>query len=631
MILRVKAGRYMADLHIETEGDRWVLKFGYSKPLIDEIKAMEGARWDPERRCWTVPQSQRNQYALDYLACKEPFKHYKTPLEGTPRRALREHQVEMFKHVITRRHSILACDMGTGKTLVAIEAMEWAKEKWNIPDHLFWYVGPVSGVVAVGRELIKWNCTIKPMMFTYDGLVSECKTYSGAAPRMIILDESSKLKTPTSQRSQVAKHIAEAIRSESGFESIVVEMTGTPAPKSPADWWHQAEVACPGFLREGTLEKFKRRLCVIENRESMAGGSYPHLVGWKDDPRKCDKCGMTVADERHWSSTIPGPQNHTFVPSVDEVSLLYSRLKGLVLIKFKKDCMELPAKTYEIIKVKPTVETLRVAKHIVDTNGKAVTALGRLRELSDGFQYEDVKVDLECCPACKGEKVTLNRVRDESIIETPNNYAELYKEEMGPCHFCAGTGEVDKMERQTKIVGSPKDAVFKELLDAYEENGRFIVWGGFTGTIDRLTDMAQKEGWCVLRIDGRGYHGFDPLGDPIEPTELLDAMDASNPRRAELLEKHEKVCVVAHPLAGGMGLTFTMSAIALYYSNDFSGEARIQSEDRAYRLGMDNRGYRIVDLIHLKSDQVVLDNLQKKRKLQDLTMGELNDALTGII
>jgi len=68
----------------------------------------------------------------------------------------------------------------------------------------------------------------------------------------------------------------------------------------------------------------------------------------------------------------------------------------------------------------------------------------------------------------------------------------------------------------------------------------------------------------------------------------------------------------------------------LFYSNDFDGEARMQAEDRIHRIGMDkNRGALIVDLIHLPTDELVLKNLKLKKKLQNLTMGELDDAFAN--
>jgi len=621
--MKVRAGRFMVELTLTDEGQHWACKFGYNKILIAEIKAMQGARWDPARKCWTIAKSQRNQFALDYLAGNNPFKRYDLQLSGEPTRSLMDHQYDMYRHAITRQHSVLACEMGTGKTLVAIEAMEWAVRQWDTPDNLIWYVGPVSGVVAVRLELKKWSCKHIPEMYTYDKLVSMMKTRSGKAPQILILDESSKLKTPTSQRTQVCMAIANAMRNEHG-NSLLIEMTGTPAPKTPVDWWSQCEIACPGFIREGEVGKFRNRLCRVEMSEGLAG-TYPRMLGWLDDSKKCSVCCKYESDPVHYE----GAGTHKYIPSVNEVEKLYERLQGLVMVKYKKDCLDLPEKIYDIIRAKPTVDMLRASKIIVNTSGKAVTALGRLRALSDGFQYQEIKIGEEVCPACEGTKVVTKMVRDESIIETPNNYAELFKESTGECEFCHGKGTVDKTERKALDVGSPKDKVFKDLLDEYDDCGRFIVWCGFTGTIDRVVNLALAEGWTVLRIDGRGYVPFDNVRNNIDSDDLLAAMDGSNPRRKDLSSEYPKLAVVAQPKAGGMGLTLTMSPIALYYSNDFSGEARMQSEDRGHRAGMDtNRGYRIVDLIHLKSDEVVLENLKKKRKLQDMTMGELTEAMT---
>ena len=95
---------------------------------------------------------------------------------------------------------------------------------------------------------------------------------------------------------------------------------------------------------------------------------------------------------------------------------------------------------------------------------------------------------------------------------------------------------------------------------------------------------------------------------------------------------YDRICVVGHPQAGGMALTLTASPTELYYSNSFNGEARSQSEDRFHRIGMDeNRGGLILDIIHLKTDQIVLDNLKLKRKLETMSMGQLQEALNETV
>jgi SNF2 family DNA or RNA helicase len=42
---------------------------------------------------------------------------------------------------------------------------------------------------------------------------------------------------------------------------------------------------------------------------------------------------------------------------------------------------------------------------------------------------------------------------------------------------------------------------------------------------------------------------------------------------------------VANPQAGGTGLTLTAANTAIYFSNSFSLEERLQSEDRCHRIG----------------------------------------------
>jgi len=73
-----------------------------------------------------------------------------------------------------------------------------------------------------------------------------------------------------------------------------------------------------------------------------------------------------------------------------------------------------------------------------------------------------------------------------------------------------------------------------------------------------------------------------------------------------------------------MSLTLVEARMAVYWSNSWKPEYRVQSEDRIHRKGMDeNLGCTIVDLIHLPSDDRVLDVIRANRKLELMTMGEV--------
>ena len=639
--IKLRSGKYMipgtltrGNSQDNRSNNRVFITFPYSKPLIEEVKTFEGRKWHGfddknPRKVWSFPICQRNQFKIDYLTGENPYAPYDAPLIGIPpiRECLRDHQVEMLQFVLTRRHCILAGEMGTGKSLVAIEAMDYMNLTYNIKGYESWYVGPRSGVKAVGRELLKWNAALRPRMFTYNKMVQELKSWvpGRPAPRIVIFDESSHLKTPTTQRSQQAQWLADSIRQEWGRDSLIVEMTGSPAPKSPVDWWKQCEISCPGFIKEGNVHIFKRGLSLIEERQGITG-TYPHMITWYDDEKKCIKCGEYKEHECHNFNS--NNYDHIYSPSINEIERLYKRMKGLVLVVWKKDCLDLPEKQYEILKIKPTPAILRAAKLIKSKATKAITALTLLRELADGFQYEDIELDeLIPCENCDGTGTVAVPIYDYDKYDMQTAAAVPQNVEFKDvsCSRCGGSANVARTVRTTNATSSPKDQVFRDLLEEHSDIGRFVVWGGFTGTLDRLIVLCHSEGWATLRVDGDGYVGRSAEGAPIDSDTLLSAMDRSHPDYEKLREQYPKVCFVGHPQAGGMALTLTASPTALYYSNSFNGEARIQSEDRIHRMGMDeNKGARIIDLVMLPSDRLVLNNLLEKKKLQTLSMGDMN-------
>lgn len=639
--IKVRAGRFLMPLELEDNGKRIIVRFKYNKKLLEIIKTFEGRRWHPDDKYWSIANTSRNQFQLAYLqwqankALPNPYERYDYYLDGISEgrsdfipseRPLYDHQLDMVVHGLAVRQGIWACEMGTGKTLAAIELIERVQ-----PEGEVWYVGPKSGVTAVSRELIKWKCKYKPRMLTYEGLKKVINNWldDKPAPQIVIFDESSRIKTPTAQRSIAAKHLADSIRQDWPDNGYIILMSGTPAPRTPVDWWMQCEIAYPGFITEGHINSFKARLCLTEQRESsITGQKYPHIITWWDNEAKCGNCGSAPGEPHGESCLMPSP-------SVNEVKKLYKRMEGLVLVQFKKDCLDLPDKQYIEQRITPNVETLRAAKLIVKATPRAATALILLRELSDGFLYRDVETgETSTCPAClgKGQISQANMVEDWDIdAPTPNVHVEAASMSTVACGYCGGEGKVAKLKKEPQYMPCPKEDALIEDLDAAEALGRCVVWGGFTGTIDRIITIAHKYGWCTLRVDGRGYCGEDEQGNPLDKDELLDAMDNSHPDAKSLANTYPKLCFVGHPKAGGMALTLTASPISIYYSNSFDGEARMQSEDRIHRAGMDaNRGCVIKDYIHLATDKLVLDNLQQKRKLQALTMGEIGEALKEV-
>lgn len=640
----------MVPVEIESDGKYHYFEFGYNQGLLEEVKCMRGAKWLGKdtiqpRKAWRVDDCRRNNFNIMYLEGVNPFKRYQIPLTDANlhlpthkfNHSLKRevqiygHQIEMAKHMLIRRQCIISGEMGVGKTLSAFLAIE------NVRPQGCWYVAPKSALTSVQLEYWNWGLTWTIDWMTYDEMKKRVSTWTAGTkpPQMVIFDESSRVKTPIAQRSLAALHLAEAIRDEWGADGYVIAMSGSPAPKSPLDWYWQCEIAQPGYIKEGDIKKFENRLAVMKLIQDVSMKAFMQRQCWRDgNPNLCGTCGRPKTDMQHvlvdgYHEFAPGtkqdscricgkdeknvlhylrPDYHVPTPLTDEITKLYSRMSGLVYVKFKKDCLDLPAKIYRQIKIKPSIELLRTARIVQSQAKTAAAQLTLLRELSDGFQYKDVKVIGDECDFCHGTGA--NSVQIES------DGAQKWVEEK--CGICGGTGTKSKTQREIVEVDSPKLGIITDLLEENEDSGRIVLYAGFTASIDRICAHVHKQGWKFIRVDGRGwYNNLDPSWDSMQ------CLKHFQNRSAE-----DKVAFIGHPGSAGMGLTLTAASMIVYVSNDFNAESRIQSEDRIHRAGMDtNRGATIVDLLLLPTDYKVLDNLKRKRELQSMSLGELQKAM----
>ncbi len=497
--------------------------------------------------------------------------------------------------------------------------------------HWYW-VGPKTSLPNIKREFLWWGfdetvATIEYM--TYERLVRIMDewTEGDPLPGGVIFDESSRLKTCTSQRSLAAQKLADLMRAKYMWDAYIILMSGTPSPKRPTDWWSQGEIAWPGFLREGSVKALEKRLA-FQVQKTFDSGTFWTTVGWRDDEHKCEKCGLTYDEGEHELdvTTLDG-DFHKFKPAKNEVAYMFDRLNGLALIKHKIDCLTLPEKRYRKVACKPTSSLLRVAKTIVDSAQNAMVGMTKLRELSDGFQYREV-VDgtrpCNHCPEACGEVAEWFDPEDdykrfEAIDMLDEELVSRLEKRIVVCPKCNGSGEIKKLTRITKTVPCPKEKALRGLLGECEETGRIVIFAGFTGSVDRCTEVCHKEGWAVVRCDGRGFQVTNSDGTTITDVEPLDFWSDM---------ENKSVAFVAHPESGGMSLTLVEARMAVYWSNSFKPEYRVQSEDRIHRKGMDeNLGCVIVDLIHLPTDERVVDIIRENRKLELMTMGKIMDGI----
>ncbi len=631
---KMRAGKWKIPVKMDFPGDgRVYFYFAYNQDLMKEIKNLQDRKWHGfdkvnPRKIWSAPLTERNLFTIDYLQGKNPYARYEQQLLNvSPRRELYKHQTLLFRVGITRKRCILAAEMGTGKTLAAIEILEYLIANGLVARDKILFCGTLSSLRSVQLELEKWKALVHPRLYTYDRLRKADKDgeFETWLPQVVIFDESSRLKNATAQRTIAAMNLASKMRKTYNEEAYIIEMTGSPSPKSPCDWWSQSEVVEPGFLSEPNVGALQRRLALMEQEEAAQGGTFPKLVTWLDDENKCcftwkkslgykdddgnevfktKVCGKLRRDPCHEPDELElGKDLHEFKKSINEVALLHKRLSGLVEIVLKKDCLDLPPKVERIIRFEPSESLIRTARMVVANNPRVISAMTCLRELSDGFLYEEKETGKTAtCPECKGTtKIETLREHDGILSETP---------ELVDCTNCTA-GIVDLFARSAIEVDTPKEAQLIEDLEDHEDVGRLVVFAAFQGSIDRITRICLKQGWSVIQVDGRGWKAFTPEGPiSMKPLDMLRSFQNKG---------QGKLVFVGHPGSAGMGLTLTASPTIIWWSLPFNGEDFIQASDRIHRVGCTGALY--IYYFNLPTDELVYINLKTKIDLQAITLG----------
>ena len=80
--------------------------------------------------------------------------------------------------------------------------------------------------------------------------------------------------------------------------------------------------------------------------------------------------------------------------------------------------------------------------------------------------------------------------------------------------------------------------------------------------------------------------------------------------------------LVGTPQTGGYGITLTAANTVIYYSNGYDLEKRLQSEDRAHRIGQ-HKPVTYVDILAEETvDEKIVKALRKKVNIASEVLGE---------
>ena len=103
-----------------------------------------------------------------------------------------------------------------------------------------------------------------------------------------------------------------------------------------------------------------------------------------------------------------------------------------------------------------------------------------------------------------------------------------------------------------------------------ESEGKVIIWANYIYDIEKIVKEIIKKYGEESVVD---YYG---------------AIDSETRQKniTEFQDPRSKVrFFVGNPQTGGYGITLTLANTVIYYSNGYDLEKRLQSEDRAHRIG----------------------------------------------
>tara|TARA_R110000765_G_scaffold3509_1_gene10866 strand:- start:48 stop:1301 length:1254 start_codon:yes stop_codon:yes gene_type:complete len=227
----------------------------------------------------------------------------------------------------------------------------------------------------------------------------------------------------------------------------------------------------------------------------------------------------------------------------------------------KKECLDLPDKVYQKREVELTAEQKKVYKELKD------------HAIAELDSQELVSVTSVLTQILRLHQVVCGFVRNDS-------------------------GE------EVEVKSNRLD----ELINILEEvQGKTIIWANYQYDIKRILKTLHN----ITGVDSVAtYYGGTP---DDQRQEIIRRFQDPN---------SELKYLISNTQTGGYGITLTEASNVIYYSNNYDLEKRLQSEDRAHRIGQTNK-VTYIDLVAKGTvDEKIVKALRNKLDLAQEVLGD---------
>ena len=164
------------------------------------------------------------------------------------------------------------------------------------------------------------------------------------------------------------------------------------------------------------------------------------------------------------------------------------------------------------------------------------------------------------------------------------------------------------LKNDDETITEIKNNRLKELLNLLEEvEGKVIIWANYIYDIKNIVKAISDEYGPESIVEYYGNISAEQRQKNIEKFQ-----DPNSKARF----------FIGNPQTGGYGITLTAANTVIYYSNGYDLEKRLQSEDRAHRIGQ-KKSVTYIDLIAPKTvDEKIVKALRSKMDIANTIMDE---------
>ena len=226
------------------------------------------------------------------------------------------------------------------------------------------------------------------------------------------------------------------------------------------------------------------------------------------------------------------------------------------------------------------------------------------------------------CSLSKEQRALYDELKEEFMVEFED---ELVTAEMAivrllrlqqiTCGYLPADGGDPVMEIAG---GNPK---MDTLLDTLEDQpGKVIIWARFTRDIEMIAEALGDQ--CATYYGKNTDEEREEAKFRFQGQRVLKDDNGQVVGREPVPEEEQVRYFVGNPAVGSEGLTLHAAKTVIYYNNSFKFIDRLQSEDRAHRIGQeDNVEY--IDIVAEDTvDEHIVKNLLKKYDIASQITGD---------